>query len=88
MRLGQLFDRFDLFHDTPGMRDDRFTDRGNFNGSICALENGDAKFILEFLDLSTQGRLTHKAALGGPAKVTCLGDGDDVLQVSNIHTRG
>ncbi|MNV70858.1 hypothetical protein D3C71_1638420 [compost metagenome] len=58
--------------------DDVFADRGQTYCAFAALEDQNAKLVLELLHTDRQGRLAHVAAFGGMAEVLFLGECDDV----------
>jgi hypothetical protein len=74
-----------LFHHLARIAQDFFTNRRNRDAATGALKNSDAELFLEFPDLATQGWLTDEAALRSLAEVARIGNGDDVLQVTQIH---
>jgi alkyl hydroperoxide reductase subunit AhpC len=49
------------------------------------LDESDAQFLLELLDLRRQGRLADETRLGGAAEVPVLGESDEVAQVAQVH---
>ena len=54
---------------------------------LAALHDGDAKLLLELADASRQRRLADVARLSCPGEVLFPGQGDQVLQLSDIHAQ-
>jgi len=65
--------------------DDQGADGGNADETLAALEQWHPQFILQAGDGDAQCRLADRAALGGPAEITLLGEGDDVTQFGEGH---
>ena len=68
-----------------GVLDDRGRAACDAHRTALALEHPDAQFLLELEDLAAEGRLTDVAGRGGPAEMAVIGDGDDIVQVSEVH---
>jgi hypothetical protein len=81
----QLLDGVDLLCDLPADGKNLLANRGNGHRATGALENGNTQFFLELPDLSTEGWLAHVAAFRRLAEMPCLGHGNDVLNVSEVH---
>ena len=71
--------------DGAGPLDDLLAGAGEQHLAGVALDQLDAELGLELLELGRQGRLADVAGLGGPAEVAVLVDGDEVLQVPEVH---
>ncbi|MNO89621.1 hypothetical protein D3C76_811100 [compost metagenome] len=76
--LGQLANALGLLQYLLRLGDDVFADRGQAYCAFAALEDQNAKLVLELLHTDRQGRLAHVAAFGGMAEVLFLGECDDV----------
>ena len=77
---GHLPDQRGLLQHAVCLLDDPLAQRGHLNGGFGAFEQGDAEFVLEFLDGHRQRRLGNEAAFGGAAEVALLGQGYDVAE--------
>jgi hypothetical protein len=52
-----------------------------------ALDQRHAQLVLQLLDLRGQGGLADEAGFGGAAEVPMLGQGNQVVQVAQVHGR-
>jgi hypothetical protein len=62
-----------------------FPGPGQRDAAAIALQQCDAKAALELLDRPGQRGLGDAEALGGPAEVQLVGDGDEVPQLAGLH---
>ena len=60
-------------------------DGGEVDLAVGALEQGDAEFLLQLLDLAGERRLADMAALGGVTEMLQLGHRGQIVQVAQIH---
>jgi hypothetical protein len=82
---GDFFDSGGLFVHPAGADEDLFPHRREFHPPYAPLEKRHTEYVFQPADLCAQGRLTDVAAGGGAAKVPLLGQGDDVLEVAEVH---
>jgi hypothetical protein len=68
-----------------GLVEQHLTRAGQRDTAAVALQQGDAKAPLELLDRPGQWRLGDAEALGGPAEVQFLGDGDEVSELAGLQ---
>ena len=85
MGAGDPLDGLHLLLQQAGMVKDGLADGGDLDRAVGALEQDHPQFLLQFLDLAAQGRLADEAVLGGLAEVAGIGNGQDVLDVAQIH---
>jgi hypothetical protein len=69
----------------PRVLDDRLGARRDRDGAALALEDAHAEFRLQLEDLTAQRRLADVAGRRGAAEVTVVGDGDDILEIAQVH---
>jgi hypothetical protein len=69
----------------PGVLDDRFGARCDGDNAALALEDAHAEFRLQLEDLTAQRRLADVAGRRGAAEMTVVGDGDDVVEIAQVH---
>ena len=58
---------------------------GERDAPLRAVEQPDPELLLELADLLADGGLRHVQALGGPAEMEFLSDGDEIPQVAKFH---
>ena len=68
-----------------GVIDDRRRAAGDADDAAFAFEQPHAQRLLELEDLAAERRLTDVAGRGGAAEMAVIRDGDDILQVSQVH---
>ncbi len=69
----------------PGVLDDRLGARRDGDRAALALEDAHAEFRLQLEDLAAQRRLADVAGRRGAAEMTVVGDGDDILEIAQVH---
>ena len=69
----------------PGVLDDRLGARRDGDRAPLALEDAHAEFRLQLEDLAAQRRLADVAGRRGAAEMTVVGDGDDILEIAQVH---
>ncbi len=60
-------------------------DIGQLDIAAAAIEQADAEFLLQHLDLVAERRLRDAEPLGGLAEMEFLGDADEVTKVAQFH---
>jgi len=65
--------------------DDRLRARRDGDRAPFALEDAHAEFSLQLEDLAAQRRLADVAGRRSAAEVTVVGDGDDILEIAQVH---
>jgi len=84
--MGQFEQAARLGDGTARLQNDGLGRRGDEDAAARALEQYDAKGIFELGDLCAEGRLRHRAALGGAAEMAKIGHRDHVFEVSQGQT--
>ena len=71
--------------DGAGLVEQHLTRTGQGDAAAVAFEQGDAEAPFELLNRPGQRRLSHAEALGRPAEVQLLGDGDEVPELAGLQ---
>ena len=71
--------------DALGQRHEQFTGRGQPHRAAGPAEQLGAYVLLQPRDLLTEGGLRDVAVRGSPGEVATLGNGEEVLQVTQFH---
>ena len=58
----------------------------DFDRMVSAFKQGNAKFLLQFFDLSAEGWLAHKAVFCSLTKMLSFSNCDQVLEVTKFHS--
>ncbi|AKJ15490.1 hypothetical protein ABB07_37150 [Streptomyces incarnatus] len=69
------------------MRQQRGAGRGEGDRAAVPVEQPHTQVLLEHLDLLGQRGARDEQTLGGPPEVQLLGDGDELPQLTQLHTR-
>ncbi len=79
-------DTLGLFQDPLGLLDDLATDRGHRHLAGSALEQGDAKLVLELAHSDAQCRLADETGLRGVPEMALARDRDHVAKLVERHS--
>jgi hypothetical protein len=69
----------------PRLIDEDRTGARQRQTAVRALEQPDAEFLFQSRDGLAQRRLRHSEALGRPAHMQFLGNGDEVAKMTKFH---
>ena len=90
-QLGQLLDRDvdvgDGGKGRPGVRQRGLTGGGQPHGATRPVQQRLSEFAFQPLDLGTDRWLRDVDALGRASEVGLLGDGDEILELPQFHSR-
>jgi len=85
MRLRYFENRLRLLDGQARMAENLLSRRRRHHRLVRALEDSDAEIVFQLLQLPAQRRLAHAARLRGASEVAVVRNGDQVLQVSEVH---
>ena len=88
MLLGDLHEFVRIAQHAYGLGDDGFAHRRQHHPTVAPFDQRHAEALFEFLELGRQRGLADKTRVGGASEVPMFGDGDQVLEVAQIHGRG
>src|SRR6185437_12258994 len=86
--MRDVSDLLDFVQHLARARHDLLADVGQQDLARRALHQCHAEFVLELLDLGGQGRLADEACLGGAAEVLVVGEGNEVMEIAQVHGGG
>src|SRR3546814_8917575 len=75
----------DIGNDAPRARGDVAPGRGQHHLARRAFDQRHAQFLLQLADLGGERGLADEARRRGAAEVQVLGEGDEVLEVTQVH---
>src|SRR6185312_5629246 len=83
--MRDALDLLDFVQHLAGTRDDLPTGFGQQHLAWRALHQRHAQLVFQFLDLRGKRRLADEAGRGGTAEMLVIGEGDQIVEITEIH---